>query len=195
MLQGDNQNPLQPKAQTMSNSNPSQTVKTLTPNGNQAILWYGVAVIAIIIDQITKLYFENNFELFQTVPLIEPILNFTLAHNHGAAFSFLADKGGWQKWFFSALALAVSVGIMVYLRKVPKVATVLSAGLALVLAGALGNLIDRVRLGYVIDFIHVHYADAWHFPIFNVADIAINIGVALILIDSFFLEGKRNKSH
>lgn len=165
----------------------------LIPNGNKAVLWYGLAVLAIILDQVTKLYFENNFQLYQSVPVIEPFFNFTLAHNHGAAFSFLADKGGWQKWFFSGLALAVSLGIMVYLRKIPKVATVLSAGLALVMSGALGNLIDRLRLGYVIDFFHVHNADVWHFPIFNVADIAINIGVALILIDSFFLESKRQK--
>lgn len=178
----------------MPNSNSSETVKTLPPNGNKATLWYGLALVAIIIDQITKLYFENNFQLYQSVPIIEPFLSFTLAHNPGAAFSFLADKGGWQKWFFSGLALIVSLGIMVYLRKVPKIATALSTGLAMILAGALGNLIDRVRLGYVIDFIHVHNSTGWNFPIFNVADMAINLGVALILIDSFFLESKRNKT-
>lgn len=173
------------------NSTVSHT-SSLSKNGNKAMIWYGLAVLAIIIDQLTKAYFANNFELYQSVPVIEPILNFTLAHNHGAAFSFLADKGGWQKWFFSALALGVSLGIMVYLRKIPQQAKVLSFGLAMVLSGALGNLIDRLRLGYVIDFIHVHYADSWHFPIFNVADMAINLGVALILIDAFFLEPKRN---
>lgn len=177
----------------MPNTAVTNSTNSLPINGNKAVVWYGLAVAAIIIDQITKLYFENNFELYQTLPVIEPIFNFTLAHNHGAAFSFLADKGGWQKWFFSVLALGVSVGIMVYLRQVPKIAKVLSAGLTFVLAGALGNLIDRVRLGYVIDFLHMHYADSWHFPIFNIADVAINIGVALILIDSFFLESKRLK--
>lgn len=177
-------------------SNPNLiNIPPLTPNGNKAVVWYGLAVLAIIIDQITKLYFENNFQLYQSVPLIEPILNFTLAHNHGAAFSFLADKGGWQKWLFSGLALAVSLGIMAYLRKVPQQARALSMGLALIMAGALGNLIDRLRLGYVIDFIHVHNADVWHFPIFNVADVAINLGVALVLIDSFFLESKRQKGN
>ena len=104
----------------------------------------------------------------------------------------MADKGGWQKWLFSGLALAVSLGIMAYLRKIPQQAKLLALGLSLVLAGAVGNLIDRVRLGYVIDFLHVHYGDAWHFPIFNMADVAINIGVALILIDAFLLESKRN---
>lgn len=164
---------------------------TLPINGNKAMLWYGIAVLAMIIDQITKLYFEHNYQLYQTTAIIEPIFNFTLAHNHGAAFSFLADKGGWQKWLFSGLALAVSLGIMAYLRKIPQRAKWLACGLSLVMAGALGNLIDRVRLGYVIDFLHVHYADRWHFPIFNIADVAINIGVALILIDAFFLESKR----
>ncbi len=172
---------------------PNHSQQPLIPNGNQAMLWYGLAILAIILDQVTKLYFENHFQLYQSLPIVKPFFSFTLAHNHGAAFSFLADKGGWQKWFFSTLALAVSLGIMYYLRKVPKVATVLSAGLALVMAGALGNLIDRLRLGYVIDFLHVHNGDIWHFPIFNVADMAINIGVALILIDSFFLEPKRTK--
>lgn len=167
------------------------SANTLPINGNKAVVWYGLAVLAVIIDQVTKLYFEHNYQLYQTLPIIEPIFNFTLAHNHGAAFSFLADKGGWQKWLFGGLALAVSLGIMVYLRKIPQQAKLLACGLSLVMAGALGNLIDRVRLGYVIDFLHVHYADSWHFPIFNIADVAINIGVALILIDAFLLESKR----
>ena len=165
---------------------------TLPINGNKAMMWYGIAVLVMIIDQLTKLYFEHNYQLYQTTAIIEPIFNFTLAHNHGAAFSFLADKGGWQKWLFSGLALAVSFGIMAYLRKIPQQAKLLALGLSLVLAGAVGNLIDRVRLGYVIDFLHVHYGDAWPFPIFNMADVAINIGVALILIDAFLLESKRN---
>lgn len=173
---------------------PSATNNASNPlpkNGTKALIWYGLAVLALIIDQVTKLYFEHNYQLYQTLPIIEPIFNFTLAHNHGAAFSFLADKGGWQKWLFGGLALAVSLGIMMYLRKIPQRAKLLACGLSLVMAGALGNLIDRVRLGYVIDFLHVHYADSWHFPIFNIADVAINIGVALILIDAFFLESKR----
>lgn len=174
---------------------PNQNLNTKVPllaNGNKALIWYGLALLAIVLDQLTKAYFANTLQVEgNTISVIAPFFNFTLAHNHGAAFSFLADKGGWQKWIFSALALVVSVGIMWYLRKVPKIATVLSAGLALVMAGAVGNLIDRVRLGYVIDFLHVHNGNVWHFPIFNVADVAINIGVALILIDSFFLESKR----
>lgn len=171
------------------------TPTALPVNGSAAWRWYGLAVLTIIIDQLTKQYFVQHYTLYESHPVIPPVLNWTLAYNKGAAFSFLADKGGWQQWFFSVLALAVSLGILYFLwKKTPKVATVLSAGLALVMAGALGNLIDRLRLGYVIDFLHVHYANAWHFPIFNVADVAINIGVALILIDSFFLENKRKKA-
>lgn len=176
----------------MSNQTLTNNAPIFTPNGNIAFLWYGLAALAILLDQLTKAYFANLLQVEgNTIPVIEGLFNFTLAHNHGAAFSFLADQAGWQKWIFSGLALAVSLGIMVYLRKIPKMATVLSAGLALVMAGALGNLIDRVRLGYVIDFMHVHNSTGWNFPIFNVADIAINIGVALVLIDSFFLEKKR----
>ncbi len=167
---------------------------SLTPNRNTALRWYGLAVVVIILDQLSKVYFVNTLQVEgNTLPVIEPIFNFTLAYNYGAAFSFLADKGGWQKWIFSGLALTVSLGIMYMLwKKVPKIATVLSAGLALVMAGALGNLIDRVRLDYVVDFLHVHNGNVWHFPIFNVADVAINLGVALILFDSFFLEKKRH---
>jgi signal peptidase II len=153
------------------------THSSTTPpiNGNKAMMWYGIAVLVMIIDQLTKLYFEHNYQLYQTTPIIEPIFNFTLGHNYGAAFSFLADKGGWQKWLFSGLALAVSLCLMAYLRKIPQQAKLLALGLSL-----------------VIDFLHVHYGDAWHFPIFNMADVAINIGVALILIDAFLLESKRN---
>ena len=163
----------------------------LAKNGSSALVWYAIAGVVMAIDQVTKLYIEHNFQLYQTLDVLAPIFNFTLAHNYGAAFSFLADKGGWQKWLFSGLALLVSVVLGWYLTHVPRIARVLSTGLALVMAGALGNLIDRVRLGYVIDFLHVHYGNVWHFPIFNIADVAINIGVALILFDAFFLEKKR----
>ena len=153
--------------------------------------WLLLAAVSIVLDQYTKHLASTKLIFAEPVPVL-PFLNWTLLHNYGAAFSFLADKGGWQKWLFSGLALAVSLSIMAYLRKIPQQAKLLALGLSLVMAGALGNLIDRVRLGYVIDFLHVHYGDAWHFPIFNMADVAINIGVALILIDAFLLESKRN---
>jgi signal peptidase II len=111
-------------------------------------------------------------------------------HNVGAAFSFLATASGWQRWVFIGLAVAVSIGITFWLLKLPRNANaLLTAGLALVLGGALGNVIDRIRLGYVIDFVHFHW-DRAYFPAFNVADSAITVGAACLLLDAF-LEAKR----
>ena len=160
-------------------------------NGNQTVKWYGLSLLVLIIDQWTKWLAETKLTFQEPVSVIEPILNWTLAYNYGAAFSFLADAGGWQKWFFSGLALLMSLFLITYLVKAPRQAKLLSLGLALVLGGAVGNLIDRLLHGHVIDFIHVHYADAWHYPIFNIADMGISVGVALIVIDMLFLEKKR----
>ena len=160
-------------------------------NGNQAVKWYGLSLLVLIIDQWTKWLAETKLTFQEPVSVIEPILNWTLAYNYGAAFSFLADAGGWQKWFFSGLALLMSLFLITYLLKAPRQAKLLSLGLALVLGGAVGNLIDRLLHGHVIDFIHVHYADAWHYPIFNIADMGISVGVVLIVIDMLFLEKKR----
>ncbi|MGP4716133.1 signal peptidase II [Psychrobacter sp. T6-6] len=166
-------------------------VPKMVANGSRAFMWYALAIIIVIIDQWTKWLAETKLTFHDPVPVIEPFLNWTLAYNYGAAFSFLADAGGWQKWFFSGLALLMSLVLIVYLIKAPRKATLLSFGLALVLGGAVGNLIDRLLHGHVIDFIHVHYADVWHYPIFNIADIGISIGVLLIIIDMLFLEKKR----
>jgi len=163
----------------------------LVANGSRAFVWYILALVIVIIDQWTKWLAETKLTFHDPVPVIEPFLNWTLAYNYGAAFSFLADAGGWQKWFFSGLALLMSLFLIIYLIKAPRKATLLSFGLALVLGGAVGNLIDRLLHGHVIDFIHVHYADVWHYPIFNIADIGISIGVLLIVIDMLFLEKKR----
>ena len=168
-----------------------KTPKTIA-NGNRAVMWYLLALALLIFDQITKWLAETNLTFNEPVPVIEPFLNWTLAYNYGAAFSFLADAGGWQKWFFSGLALVMAIFLTVYLTRAPRQAKLLSIGLALVLGGAVGNLIDRLLHGHVIDFIHVHYADVWHYPIFNIADMGICIGVVLIIIDMIFLEGKRS---
>lgn len=171
----------------------SRLTKTpkLVTNGTKAFMWYGLALVVLILDQWTKWLAESKLTFHEPVPIIEPVLNWTLAYNYGAAFSFLADAGGWQKWFFSGLALVMALFLIIYLIKVPRNAKLLSVGLALVLGGAVGNLIDRLLHGHVIDFIHVHYADVWHYPIFNIADIGICIGVAIIVIDMIFLEKKR----
>ncbi|MBU5616697.1 lipoprotein signal peptidase [Psychrobacter sp. TAE2020] len=162
-------------------------------NGSRAFVWYALSLIVLAIDQWTKWLAETNLTFNEPLSVIEPFLNWTLAYNYGAAFSFLADAGGWQKWFFSGLALVMSIFLTIYLIKAPRPAKLLSLGLALVLGGAVGNLIDRLLHGHVIDFIHVHYANVWHYPIFNVADMAICIGVLLIIIDMIFLESKRSR--
>ena len=163
----------------------------LVANGRLALNWYLLSLVVVIFDQWTKWLAETKLTFLEPVAVIEPFLNWTLAYNYGAAFSFLADAGGWQKWFFAGLALLMSLFLIGYLIKAPRQAKLLALGLALVLGGAVGNLIDRLLHGHVIDFIHVHYADVWHYPIFNIADIGICIGVALIVIDMLFLEKKR----
>ena len=119
-------------------------------------------------------------------------LNMTLAHNYGAAFSFLADAGGWQRWFFIALTAVVSVVLLVWLVRLPRREWVTGLGLGLILGGAIGNVADRVRLGYVVDFIDVHFR-GWHYPAFNVADSAITCGVALLLIDAIILSRSQGR--
>ncbi len=169
----------------------------MTTKNSQAypfLKWYLVAICLLLLDQISKAYFVKTLvEVGNTIPVIEPVLNWTLAHNYGAAFSFLANQGGWQKFFFAGLALVVSLFLIWYIRVVPKQAKVLSLALSLILGGAVGNLIDRVNYGYVIDFIHVHYANVWHYPVFNIADIGIVTGVFFMVIDMLFLEKKRKQ--
>lgn len=161
-------------------------------HGNKTAIYYAIAVVVLVLDQASKMFFEKWLvHELHSVPVIEPVLSWTLAYNRGAAFSFLANQGGWQKWFFAVLGLVVSLFIIQYLRKIPANAKVLSIGLAMVLGGAVGNVIDRILYGHVIDFIHVHYADVWHYPIFNVADIGICVGMALVVIDMLFFEQKR----
>lgn len=194
----DVDNSPKPAHATIGNSTTPRSRLTKTPkmiaNGSRAFVWYLLSLVVLIIDQGTKWLAETNLTFHEPVPVIEPFLNWTLAYNYGAAFSFLADAGGWQKWFFSGLALLMSLFLIGYLVKAPRKAKLLSVGLALVLGGALGNLIDRLLHGHVIDFIHVHYADVWNYPIFNVADMGICIGVVLIVIDMLFLEKKREVS-
>ncbi len=154
--------------------------------------WLWITFVVVFIDQITKWMAEANLELGKDVYEVFPHLNFALAYNYGAAFSFLGDQGGWQRWFFVILATVVSIIILIWLARLKDSETPTAIGLALVLGGAVGNLIDRTLHGRVIDFIDV-YAD-WdvfflnngHFATFNVADIAINIGAAILIFSSLF---------
>lgn len=136
----------------------------------------------VLLDQFTKHLAEAWLEMHQPVPVL-PSFNLMLTYNTGAAFSFLRDAGGWQRWFFLSLGVAVSIGLIVWLRRLKPEEKRLAAALALILGGAVGNLIDRVWLGQVVDFIQLYYQD-WYWPTFNVADSAISIGAVLLVLDS-----------
>ena len=151
--------------------------------------WLWLAALIVLLDQWTKALVVGAMTLYESVEIL-PVLDLTRLHNTGAAFSLLHDAGGWQKWLFIGLALVVSLVILVWLRRLPRRGQgMLAAGLALILGGAIGNVIDRVSQGYVVDFIHVHY-DKWYFPAFNVADSAITVGAGLLILDSL-LQSRR----
>ena len=156
------------------------------------LLWLGLSVLAIVLDQWTKWIASTHLNYADPIPVL-PFLNWTLLHNYGAAFSFLSDAGGWQHYLFTGLAGIVSIIFIFWLLRMPKNILILPMAIALILGGAIGNLIDRVTLGYVVDFIHVFY-QSYNFPAFNIADSAITLGTVLLLIDTFFLEKHRIKS-
>lgn len=157
-----------------------------------ALRWVVLSLAVILIDQITKAAIVARLELFDIITVL-PVLEITHLHNTGAAFSFLAGASGWQRWFFVSLAAIISVVIMVWLQRLPRRGQgMLAAGLALILGGALGNVIDRIWNGYVVDFVHVHWGSAY-FPAFNVADAAISIGAGLLILDALF-DGKRKRT-
>lgn len=146
--------------------------------------WLWLSVFVVFLDQGTKYLAENQLQLYHPVPVL-PFFSFTLAHNAGAAFSFLADAGGWQRWFFLSIALIISFGLILWLYRLRANDFREAFALALILGGALGNMIDRVWYGYVIDFIDVYY-QSWHWPAFNIADSAITIGATLLILLSVF---------
>ena len=153
--------------------------------------WLPLSVALVALDQWTKGWIERHYELGEYTPVFF-WLDIIRLHNPGAAFSFLADAGGWQRWFFTIFAVGVSVMLVVWLRKVRlKTEPILAIALALVLSGAVGNVIDRIEHGYVVDFIHVHWQQAY-FPAFNIADSAITIGAILLLWDAF-ADWRRNR--
>ena len=138
----------------------------------------------IVLDQLTKFLAETLLIFHQPVPVL-PSFNLLLTYNTGAAFSFLASAGGWQRWFFLGLGSLVSIGLIVWLRRLQPTEKRLAAALALILGGAIGNLIDRAWLGQVIDFIQLYYAH-WYWPAFNIADSAITVGATLLVLDSLW---------
>jgi len=148
--------------------------------------WLWLTLLCLAVDQITKQWVAGSFMLYESVSVL-PVFSITYVHNLGAAFSFLADQGGWQRWFITAIAAIASIVFIIWLAKTPRSQTLLSIAFALMLSGALGNLIDRVLFGYVIDFLDFHWSGN-HFPAFNVADSTIFIGAALMILDSFVSE-------
>jgi len=147
--------------------------------------WLWLSLLAVILDQASKLAIAGSMQLYQSIEIV-PYFNLTYVHNTGAAFSFLSEAGGWQRWFFAGLALVISVVIAVWLARLKRHETLLAVALSLILGGAIGNLIDRLAYGYVIDFLDVYY-QTWHWPAFNIADSAITLGVILMLVESFGL--------
>jgi signal peptidase II len=146
--------------------------------------WLPLSLAVIVADQASKAWILQHFSLFERVHLL-PVLDVILTYNTGAAFSMLADAAGWQRWVFVCLALGVSVTLILWLRRLAAATHALvAAGLALIVGGALGNVLDRLRLGHVIDFIHAHWGQHY-FPAFNVADSAITIGAGLLLLDAW----------
>lgn len=153
--------------------------------------WYWLAALVIVLDQISKWVVLGNLQVGETI-YVAPFWNWVLTYNPGAAFSFLADQPGWQRWFFASLAIAVSAWIAVMIRRHPAEG-LLSLALALIMGGALGNVIDRIRFGAVVDFVQWHAA-GYYWPAFNVADSAITIGAVLLVWEQLFLaKGKTAK--
>ena len=145
---------------------------------------YAIALAIIVADQWTKWLASSSLQY--RVPVeITSWFDLMLAHNSGAAFSFLAGAGGWQRWFFAVIALLVSAVMVVWLARLPRARYWVGCALGLVLGGGLGNLWDRLQHGYVVDFISLHYG-GWYWPAFNIADSAISVGAAILVLDSLF---------
>ncbi len=145
--------------------------------------WLSLSLLVVVLDQATKWLAEALLEPFRPVALM-PLLNLTLMYNEGAAFSFLANAGGWQRWLFAGFALVMTLALTLWLLRLDRGERATAAALSLIIGGAIGNLIDRVQTGRVVDFIDFYVAN-WHWPAFNVADSAITVGILLLLVTSF----------
>ncbi|MCW8825648.1 MAG: signal peptidase II [Gammaproteobacteria bacterium] len=146
--------------------------------------WLWLSLVVIVLDQLTK-YLATDLLVYAEPVAVIPFFNLTLLHNTGAAFSFLSDAGGWQRWFFAVIAIVFSIGITIWLGRLDSKQRWLAIALSLVVGGALGNLWDRLYFGYVVDFIQLYY-EQWYWPAFNIADSAIFVGAVMLLIDGFF---------
>jgi signal peptidase II len=161
-------------------------------NGTLALWWYALAAAIVLLDHYTKGLASSGLDYGRPVTIFN-WFNLTLQHNTGAAFSFLSDAGGWQRYFFTIVASVISLGLAIWLCLISRGQRLLAFSLALVLGGALGNLWDRIVLGYVVDFISVHYQGRY-FPAFNIADSAISVGAALMLLESFVTKPSKQEN-
>ncbi len=154
--------------------------------------WLWISGLVVILDQITKWIADRSLELHVPVSVM-PSFNFTLVYNSGAAFSFLSEAGGWQRWFFSLLTASICVLLLIWLKRLDEHEKPAAIGLTLVLGGALGNLIDRLMYGYVIDFIQWYY-QGYYWPTFNIADSAISVGATLLVLQGLIFNEKSHQS-
>ncbi len=155
--------------------------------------WWALAIALYALDWITKQAIEANLHYGQEISIL-PFFDLTLRYNTGAAFSFLAQAGGWQRWFFSLIALGVVVGISWRLANIGHTKKLEALSLTLIMAGAIGNLHDRLAYGHVIDFLQIHWQSTWYFPAFNVADSAITMGVILMLVEGLLFKDPKGKT-
>lgn len=151
--------------------------------------WYALAAVIVILDQVSKQWISATLNYGEPV-VFTSFFNFTLLHNPGAAFSFLSEAGGWQRWFFTVVAVVISVILVVWISRIAH-RRYEALALALILGGALGNVYDRVLLGYVVDFVVVHYQN-YYWPAFNIADAAITVGAGVLIFDMLFSKDKRH---
>ncbi len=167
-------------------ANKASASRVTVPRGSasRVMAWYGLALVLVVLDQYTKAMATEAMTYGEQI-VVTPFFNWTLLHNTGAAFSFLSDAGGWQNGFFCTVAAAVSAYLVYWLYRTPKSQPWQGLALSLVLGGAIGNLYDRLMLGYVVDFIQVHYQH-YYWPAFNIADSAICVGAFILILTSFF---------
>ncbi|MES9832582.1 MAG: signal peptidase II [Candidatus Thiodiazotropha sp. LLP2] len=154
------------------------------------INWLWLSFVVILLDQVTKQMAEAMLTLYESV-YVMPVFDLTLLYNKGAAFSFLSEQGGWQRWFFTILAIIVTTVLTVWLWRLKQQEKWVAVSLSLIIGGAVGNVIDRILFGHVIDFLHFHYHEHY-WPAFNIADAAITVGVGVMMYDALVLAKKRD---
>jgi signal peptidase II len=165
----------------------SKTLVFGNPRDGSPLHWLGLALIILMVDQFTKVMIVGYYSLGDST-YVTQFFNVVRVHNTGAAFSFLAGASGWQRWFFTVLGL-VAAGVIIWMLKAHPGQRLFSFAMACILGGAIGNVVDRLMYGYVVDFLDFHWS-GWHFPAFNVADAAISVGAVCLILDELLRVGK-----